>query len=418
MGLLLPSQRPREICVALDLMLKLKDLDLADKTVFLRVDFNVPLNEEGQITDDTRIRAALPTISYLLEQNARVICASHLGRPKGQFNPKLSMKPVAQRLSQLIAEDVVLAPDVVGEEVERLKESLKGRQVLLLENLRFYEGEKKNDPEFAQNLARGIDYFINDAFGACHRPHASIVGIPRYVKKSAAGLLVTEELEYLNRVVHSPQKPYTAILGGAKVSDKIPVLENLLNKADDILIGGAMAYTFFAAMGYDVGRSLVEEDKKDLALQIIEKAKDNKTNFQLPLDHVIAADIAPGKDTKILDGFPIPQDLMGLDIGPKTIQAFKSVIAQAKTILWNGPMGVFEIEEFAEGTIKIAEAVAASNALSIVGGGDSVAAVIKAGASDGISHISTGGGASLEYIAYETLPGIEALSEKNNEHDE
>lgn len=398
-------------------MLQLKDLDLPGKTVFLRVDFNVPLDEEGQIRDDTRIKAALPTMNYLLEQNAKVICASHLGRPKGQFNPKLSMKPVAQRLSQLIEEDVVLAPDVFGVEVDKLKEELQEKQVLVLENLRFYEGEKTNDPEFTRNLAKNINYFVNDAFGACHRAHASIVGIPQHVKKSAAGLLVTQELEYLNFAVYSPQKPYTAILGGAKVSDKIPILESLLNKADNILIGGAMAYTFFAALGYDVGRSLVEEDKKDLALLILKKSKDNNTNIQLPIDHIIATEIAPGKETQTLGDFPIPSDLMGLDIGPKTIEAYAAVIALAKTILWNGPMGVFEIDEFSQGTLKIAKAVADSNALSIIGGGDSVAAVTQAGVSDQISHISTGGGASLEYIANETLPGIEALSEKYNDYD-
>ncbi len=398
-------------------MLQLKDLDLAGKTVFLRVDFNVPLDEEGKIRDDTRIRAALPTLNYLLEQNAKIVVASHLGRPKGQFDLKLSMKTVAQRLSQLIKENVIFATDVFGDGVDRQKEGLKERQVLVLENLRFYEGEKKNDLEFAKNLAKGIDYFVNDAFGACHRAHASIVGVPRYVKKSVAGFLVTEELEYLNRVVYSPQKPYTAILGGAKVSDKIPILENLLNKADHILIGGAMAYTFFSAQGYGVGRSLVEEEKRDLALQILRKAKDNNTNFQLPLDHIVATSIAQGIETKILNDLPIPSDMMGLDIGPKTIQAYVSVIAPAKTILWNGPMGVFEIEEFSQGTIQIAKAVADSNALSIVGGGDSIAAVAKAGVSDQISHISTGGGASLEYIANETLPGIEALSESNNDND-
>ncbi|MCK4932990.1 MAG: phosphoglycerate kinase [Candidatus Aminicenantes bacterium] len=398
-------------------MLQLKDLDLEGKTVFLRVDFNVFLDEEGQIRDDTRIRAALPTLNYLLEQKTKVITASHLGRPKGQFNPKLSMKSVAQRLAELITEDVVLAPDVIGKDVDTLKEDLRVRQVLVLENLRFYEGENNNDPEFAQNLAEGIDYFVNDAFGACHRAHASIVGIPLYVKKSAAGLLVIEELEYLNHALYSPQKPYTAIVGGAKVSDKIPILENLLNKSDNILIGGAMAYTFFAALGYDVGRSLVEEDKKDLALKILNKAKDNNTNFQLPLDHIVATEIALGKETKTVDDFPIPSDMMGLDIGPKTIQAYGAVIAQAKTILWNGPMGVFEIEEFSQGTTKIAEAVADSSALSIIGGGDLVDAVTKAGVSDRISHISTGGGASLEYIANETLPGLEALSENNNDND-
>ena len=398
-------------------MLLLKDLDLEGKTVFLRVDFNVFLDEEGQIRDDTRIKATLPTLNYLLEQKTKVVMASHLGRPKGQFNSKLSMKPVAQRLVELITEDVILAPDVIGKDVDTLKENLRVRQVLVLENLRFYEGENNNDPEFAQNLAEGIDYFVNDAFGACHRAHASIVGIPLYVKKSAAGFLVTEELEYLNFALYSPQKPYTAIVGGAKVSDKIPILENLLNKSDNILIGGAMAYTFFAALGYDVGRSLVEEDKKDLALKILNKAKDNNTNFQLPLDHIVATEIAPGKETKTVDDFPIPSDMMGLDIGPKTIQAYGAVIAQAKTIMWNGPMGVFEIEEFSQGTMKIAEAVADSSALSIIGGGDLVAAVTEAGVSDRISHISTGGGASLEYIANETLPGLEALSENNNDND-
>lgn len=398
-------------------MLLLKDLDLEGKTVFLRVDFNVFLDEEGQIRDDTRIRAALPTLNYLLEQKTKVVMASHLGRPEGQFNSKLSMKPVAQRLAELITEDVILAPDVIGKDIDTLKENLRVRQVLVLENLRFYEGENNNDPEFAQNLAEGIDYFVNDAFGACHRAHASIVGIPLYVKKSAAGFLVTEELEYLNFALYSPQKPYTAIVGGSKVSDKIPILENLLNKSDNILIGGAMAYTFFAALGYDVGRSLVEEDKKDLALKILKKAKDNNTNFQLPLDHIVATEIAPGKETKTVDDFPIPSDMMGLDIGPKTIQAYGAVIAQAKTIMWNGPMGVFEIEEFSQGTMKIAEAVADSSALSIIGGGDLVAAVTKAGVSDRISHISTGGGASLEYIANETLPGLEALSENNNDND-
>lgn len=398
-------------------MLLLKDLDLEGKTVFLRVDFNVFLDEEGQIRDDTRIRAALPTLNYLLEQKTKVVMASHLGRPEGQFNSKLSMKPVAQRLAELITEDVILTPDVIGKDIDTLKENLRVRQVLVLENLRFYEGENNNDPEFAQNLAEGIDYFVNDAFGACHRAHASIVGIPLYVKKSAAGFLVTEELEYLNFALYSPQKPYTAIVGGAKVSDKIPILENLLNKSDNILIGGAMAYTFFAALGYDVGRSLVEEDKKDLALKILNKAKDNNTNFQLPLDHIVATEIAPGKETKTVDDFPIPSDMMGLDIGPKTIQAYGAVIAQAKTIMWNGPMGVFEIEEFSQGTMKIAEAVADSSALSIIGGGDLVAAVTEAGVSDRISHISTGGGASLEYIANETLPGLEALSENNNDND-
>lgn len=393
-------------------MLSVKDLDLEGKKVFLRVDFNVPLDEEGNIRDDTRIKAALPTINYLLERKTKLIIASHLGRPKGKFDPRLSLKPVARRLSELTGQEVVLAPDAVGDEVEKIKVQLDENKVILLENLRFHEGEKANDPEYARQLAQGIDYYVNDAFGACHRAHASVVGITHYVKKSAAGFLVEKEVNYLSKAIYSPQKPYIAILGGAKVSDKIPVMENLLNKADAILIGGAMAYTFFRAQGFDVGRSLVEEDRKDIASKVAETAKEKSVDFYLPSDHVVASEADPEAKTQILDSFPIPSDLMGLDIGPKTVEKYTQVIAKAKTIFWNGPMGVFEIDKFAEGTMKIAKAVANSSALSIIGGGDSAAAVYKAGVSDKISHISTGGGASLEFIANETLPGIEALSEK------
>lgn len=393
-------------------MLSVKDLDLEGKKVFLRVDFNVPLDEEGNIRDDTRIKAALPTINYLLERKTKLIIASHLGRPKGKFDPRLSLKPVARRLSELTGQEVVLAPDAVGDEVEKIKVQLDENKVILLENLRFHEGEKANDPEYARQLAQGIDYYVNDAFGACHRAHASVVGITHYVKKSAAGFLVEKEVNYLSKAIYSPQKPYIAILGGAKVSDKIPVMENLFNKSDAILIGGAMAYTFFRAQGLEVGRSLVEEDKKDLALKVIESAKEKGVDFQLPSDYVVATKADPEARTQILDSFPIPSDLMGLDIGPKTVSKYTQTIAKAKTIFWNGPMGVFEIDKFAEGTMKIAEAVANSSALSIIGGGDSAAAVDKAGVSDKISHISTGGGASLEFIANETLPGIEVLSEK------
>lgn len=392
-------------------MLSVKDLDLHGKGVFLRVDFNVPLDEEGKIRDDTRIKAALPTLNYLLEQKAKVITASHLGRPKGKYDPELSLKPVAERLSELISQEVILAPDVIGDEVLKLKKDLKEGQVLLLENLRFHPEEKTNDSCFAQRLAQEVDYYVNDAFGACHRTHASIVAITQYTKKAAAGFLVKKEIEYLSKAVHSPQKPYVAILGGAKVSDKIPVIENLLNKADSILIGGAMAYTFFKAQGFDVGRSLVEEDKIDLALKILEDAKEKEVNFYLPSDHIVASSIDPEAESQTKDSFPIPSDLMGLDIGPKTVATYTETITQAQTIFWNGPMGVFEIDKFSEGTMKIAEAVADSEALSIVGGGDSVAAVYKAGVSEKISHISTGGGASLEFIANETLPGIEALTE-------
>jgi len=375
-------------------MLSLKDLDLEGKRVFLRVDFNIPLDEAGEIRDDTRIKAALPTINFLLEHKAKLIIASHLGRPKGQYKPELSLKPVAKRLSELTSRDVVLAPDVIGDAVERMKKEQSEDQILLLENLRFHPGEKGNDPEFSQQLAAGIDCYVNDAFGACHRAHASIVGIPSLVRQSAAGFLVEKEVEYLQKAIQSPQKPYVAILGGAKVSDKIPVIESLLNRADDLLIGGAMAYTFFLAQGYDVGRSLVEEEQKELALQAYQKAEKKGVNVYLPSDHVVAAEADEAAEAQTLADFPIPADLMALDIGPKTIEHYTGIIAKARTIFWNGPMGVFEIDKFSEGTMKIAQAVANAEALSIVGGGDSVAAV------------------SLEFIAHETLPGIEALTEK------
>ena len=393
-------------------MLYVKDLDVQGKKIFLRVDFNVPLDEEQNIRDDTRIKAALPTLNHLLEHGAKVVVASHLGRPKGEFKPEFSTRPVAERLAELIPQEVLHAHDVVGHEVETMKSQLKEGQVLLLENLRFYPGEKGNDSAFAQQLAQDIDYFVNDAFGACHRAHASIVGIPQHVQKSAAGFLVAKEVEYLSKVILSPKKPYVAILGGAKVSDKIPVIESLLHKADNILIGGAMAYTFFSAQGFGVGRSLVEEDKKDLALSLLDKAKSISVNFLLPQDHIAAAAIDPGAEERIIKEFPIPPDLMALDIGPQTIEKYKDVITTAKTIFWNGPMGVFEIDKFGKGTEEVAKAVANSDAVSIIGGGDSVAAVLKVGVSEKISHISTGGGASLEYIANETLPGLEALTEK------
>lgn len=393
-------------------MLFLEDLDFKGKRVFLRVDFNVPQDEAGNIRDDMRIKASLPTINYLLEQKAKLIVASHLGRPKGKYEPKYSLRPVAKRLGELITRDVILAPAVVGDEVLKLKRELKEGQVLLLENLRFDPGEEKNDPSFAQGLAQEVDYYVDDAFGACHRAHASVVGITHYVKKSAAGFLLQKEVDYLSKAVFSPQKPYVAILGGAKVSDKIPVIENLLNKADSVLIGGAMAYTFFKAQGLDVGRSLVEEEMMELSLKILSQAKEKRVNFYLPSDHVSAAEKDSKAETKIIESLPIPAKLMALDIGPKTVEAYSEIIAKAKTIFWNGPLGVFEIDKFAQGTMKIAEAVAKSGAISIVGGGDSVAAVYKAGVSEKISHISTGGGASLEFIANETLPGIEALTEK------
>ncbi len=391
-------------------MKSLEDVQVAGKKVFLRVDFNVPLDEQGEIRDDTRIRAALPTINFLIERKARLIVSSHLGRPKGQFNPKLSLKPAAKRLAELISREVHLAPGVIGDEIEKLKNLLEDGQVLLLENVRFQPGETANDAEFAGRLAHGIDVYVNDAFGSCHRAHASVVAITQFVKEKAAGYLLQKEIEYLSRAVHSPLKPYVAILGGAKVSDKIPVIENLIGKADHILIGGAMAYTFFKAQGFDVGKSLVEDDKMKTASEIFEKAEAQGVDFALPVDHLLAT--SPDKDAEIeiASSFPFPAGWMAVDIGPKTVQKYVETIGRAKMIVWNGPLGVFEVEKFSHGTMNIAAAVAASKAISIVGGGDSIAAVDKAGVSDKISHISTGGGASLEYLAYGTLPGIDALS--------
>jgi phosphoglycerate kinase len=390
-------------------MKTLEDVRVAGKKVFLRVDFNVPLSEQGDVRDDTRIRAALPTINYLINRKARLVVASHLGRPKGQVNPKLSLKPVAKRLSELFGRDVVLAPAVIGDEVEKLRSSLGEGQVLLLENVRFQPEETANDAAFARELAQGIEVYVNDAFGSCHRAHASVVAITQFVKEKAAGYLLQKEIEYLGRAVRSPLKPYVAILGGAKVSDKIPVIDSLIGKADHVLIGGAMAYTFFKAQGFEVGKSLVEEDKMETASEILEKAKAKGVEFSLPVDHVLASSLDKEAETEVVSSFPFPAGLMGVDIGPKTIQNYVETIGRAKMIFWNGPLGVFEVEKFAQGTMKVAAAVAASSAVSIVGGGDSVAAVDKAGVSDKISHISTGGGASLEYLAKGTLPGIEAL---------
>ena len=386
-----------------------EELDVKGKRVFLRVDFNVPLTEQGEIRDDTRIRASLPTITYLLGHGAKLVIASHLGRPKGKVDPKMSLKPVAVRLASLIPNKVTQAPEVVGTEVTRLKMELREGEVLLLENVRFTKAETDNDEAFAKQLAENIDVFVNDAFGSCHRAHASVVAIAQFVKEKAAGYLLKKEVDYLRKAVHDPAKPYVAILGGAKVEDKIPVIENLLNKADDILIGGAMAYTFLKAQGKDVGKSLVEDDKLDIARTILKKASEKKVNFLLPLDHVLAAAVDAGAETEVVESLPFPAGKMGVDIGPKTIAAYAKIIAGARTIVWNGPLGVFEIDKFAKGTMGIAEAVAASGAISIVGGGDSIAAIKKAGVTDKISHISTGGGASLEFLAYETLPGIDAL---------
>ena len=375
------------------------------------MDFNVPQDEAGNIRDDTRIRASLPTLNYLRQKGAKLVLASHLGRPKA-YDPKASLKPVAAKLSELLGREVILSPEVVGDETTRLKKNLKEGDVLLLENIRFHPGETKNDPSFSKQLAEGIDAYINDAFGSSHRAHASVVGITQFVKDCAPGYLLKKEVDYLSKALLSPARPYVAILGGAKVSDKIGIIENLLDKADEILIGGAMAYTFFKAQGCGVGKSLVEDDKLDLALSLLNKAKQKKINLHLPLDHVLAEALDAPAAAKVADGFPLPDDLMAVDIGPKTVAEYSKIIAAAKTIMWNGPLGVFEQKPFAEGTMKIAQAVADSKAVSIVGGGDSVSAVKKAGVKDKITHISTGGGASLEFLADETLPGLEALGWK------
>lgn len=386
--------------------LSIRDLDLQGKRVFMRVDFNVPLAPGGQeITSDKRIRAALPTIQYALEKGAALVLASHLGRPKGKPNPEMSLKPVAQRLSELLGKPVAMAPDCIGEEVEKMLP--KPGEVLLLENLRFHAEEEKNDPEFSKKLARLGDVYVNDAFGTAHRAHASTVGIIEFLKPAAAGLLMEKELEYLEKCTANPERPCIGILGGAKVSDKIEVIENLLKFADRLLIGGAMAYTFLKSQGKPVGKSLVEDDKLELAKGLLEKAGDR---LLLPCDHVVAEVLEENAPCEVVE--EIPEGKMGLDIGPKTREAYAEVIRTARTIIWNGPMGVFEKKPFDAGTVAVAKAVAESGALSVVGGGDSEKAVKSAGVADRISHISTGGGASLEYLSGLVLPGVAALSDK------
>ncbi len=386
--------------------LSIRDLDLKDKRVFIRVDFNVPLAPGGQeITSDKRIRASLPSIKYALERGAKVILASHLGRPKGKPNPEMSMKPVARRLEELLGQPVTMAPDCIGPEADALKRGPD--KVVLLENLRFHPEEEKNAPGFAQELAAGCDYYVNDAFGSAHRAHASTVGMIQFLPTAAAGLLMEKELEYLTKVTQSPPRPCVGILGGAKVSDKIEVIENLLKIVDKLLIGGAMAYTFERALGQPTGKSLVEEDKADLARELMEKAG---AKLMLPLDHVVVAEIKEGADFEVVEA--IPENMIGVDIGPKTVEAYSKEVAAAKSVIWNGPMGVFEKPPFDRGTVALAKAVAASGALSVVGGGDSEKAIKAAGVADKISHISTGGGASLEFLSGIELPGVAALSEK------
>ena len=386
--------------------LSIRDLDLKNKTVFIRVDFNVPLAPGGQeITSDKRIRASLPTIQYALAQGAGVILASHLGRPKGKPNPEMSLKPVAARLAELLGKPVRMAPDCIGPDVAAMKPA--PGEVLLLENLRFHPEEEKNDAGFSKQLASLADLYVNDAFGSAHRAHASTVGMIQFMPKAAAGLLMDKELEWLGRATTNPERPCIAILGGAKVSDKIEVIQNLLKFADRLLIGGAMAYTFMRAQGKTTGRSLVEEDKIDLAKELLASSG---AKLMLPVDHVVVAELVAGAPFEIVE--TIPDDKLGVDIGPKTVAAFQAEIAKSKTIIWNGPMGVFEKPPFDKGTVALAKAVAASGAVSVVGGGDSEKAIKSAGVSDKITHISTGGGASLEYLSGIALPGVAALTDK------
>jgi len=386
--------------------LSIRDLDIKGKRIFMRVDFNVPLAEGGQeITSDKRIRASLGTIQYALEQGAGLVLASHLGRPKGKPNAEMSLKPVAVRLAELLGKPVKMAPDCIGPEVEALKPA--PGEILLLENLRFHAGEEKNDPAFAEALAKLADIYINDAFGSAHRAHASTEGIIKFLPKAAAGLLMEKELEYLTLATQNPPRPCVAILGGAKVSDKIEVIQNLMKVVDQLLIGGAMAYTFLRAMNQPTGKSLVEEDKVELAKELLATAGGK---LMLPVDHVVSAEFKEGADNQTVT--EIPDGMMALDIGAKTIEAFSAVIAGAKTIIWNGPMGVFEKPPFDKGTVALAKAVAESGATSIVGGGDSEKAIKAAGVTAKISHVSTGGGASLEFLAGDILPGVAALTDK------
>lgn len=385
---------------------------VSGRLVFLRNDFNVPLDDGGAIGDDTRIRAALPTLRHLLDGGARVVCASHLGRPKGEVIPECSLAPVSRRLGELLGQAVAFCPETVGPRAEAAKTALAPGGVLLLENLRFHPGETKNDPAFAAELARGIDLYVDDAFGACHRAHASIDEITRHVPLAVGGLLLRREIEFLTLAAQTPPDDYLVILGGAKISDKLPLLRHLLTQADAILVGGAMAYSFLKAEGMAVGASRVEDDCLDLCRDIRRQAEKRGVRFLLPGDHIVAATIEAGAKVRIVKpGEAIPPGMMGLDIGPETVAAYRQEIGRARLVFWNGPMGVFEVGAFAGGTLEIARAVAAAEATTIVGGGDSVAAVNLAGVAGSISHISTGGGASLEFLAGDPLPGIAALAE-------
>jgi phosphoglycerate kinase len=396
--------------------LSIDDLDLKGKRVLVRVDFNVPLDEGGRVADDRRIRAALPTIQRILEQSGRPVLMSHLGRPKGKVQPRMSLRPAARKLEKLLSKPVTMAGDCVGAEVEELAAGMSAGEVILLENLRFHPEEKENDPGFSQQLAVLGDVYINDAFGTAHRAHASTVGVTRYLQPAAAGYLMKKELDMLGRVLIDPSRPYVAILGGAKISGKIDVIESFIERVDALLIGGGMAFTFLKAQGFEVGRSLLEEDKISLADSILRKTADRGVDLLLPVDCRVAAAVEAGVESRIVATDEIPAEMAGVDIGPRTWQRFSERITAARTVVWNGPMGVFEIDEFAAGTYRIAEALAEATdagSLTIVGGGDSAAAMARGGYQDQVGHISTGGGASLEFLSGKSLPGVEALTERS-----
>lgn len=390
----------------------IENIDVKGKRVLVRVDFNVPFDEDGNITNDNRIKAALPTIKYLVDNNARVVLMSHLGRPKGQgYEEAFSLAPVAKRLQELIGIDVTMAKDVIGDSAKTAVANIKEGEIVLLENVRFHSEEKANDPDFARALAEFGDIYVNDAFGTAHRAHASTAGVAEHLP-AVAGYLIGKELDIMGSALEAPEKPFVAVLGGAKVSDKIGVIENLIDKVDTLIIGGAMAYTFFKAKGYEVGNSLLEADKVDLAGQLMKKAEAKGVKFLLPIDTVVAREFKADAEHKVVDSDAMPADWEGLDIGPKTRELFGKEIENAKTVVWNGPMGVFEMPAFAEGTKAIAESMSRCNGITIIGGGDSAAAVEQLGFADKMTHISTGGGASLEFLEGKELPGVAALNDK------
>ncbi len=389
----------------------IEDIDVKGKKVIVRVDFNVPLDADKKITDDKRIIGALPTIKYLVDKGAKTILVSHLGRPKNGFEDKFSMKPTADRLSELLGKPVVMAKDVIGEDAKAKAAALKDGEVLMLENVRFHKEEEKNDPAFAKELSTLAEVYVNDAFGTAHRAHASTAGLADYLP-AVCGYLIQKEIDIMGKALSNPERPFVAILGGAKVSDKIAVIENLIDKVDTLIIGGGMAYTFFKAKGYEVGKSICEIEKVDLAKSLLEKAEKKGVKLLLPIDTKVGKEFNNDTEAKVVASDSIPDDFMGLDIGEKTIELFSGAIKSAKTVVWNGPMGVFEFANFAVGTKEVAKAVAESGAISIVGGGDSAAAVEQLGFADKITHISTGGGASLEFLEGKVLPGIDVLLDK------